>query len=166
MTRDWSETARTAQRALGSNKYCWIGATIGIVSMVAFNWIHTVPPQNLHIHWWLRDVIQFDWLSSFGDLLSREVPGMLLFLLGTILAFVTFLSGIVQGLGIAWFLASYHPGNGISGWNTHFELGFYLALASVFIVLMGWGLRLSRGPVRMNISRLAALSPRLGLFAR
>lgn len=163
LTRNWRRAVGTAWRAFGSNKYCWIGATIGMASIFLFDWIHLTDPVRTHwpfaLQYWAPDPY-----VDFSDLIGR--PGAFIFLVGTVLACVSYLGGLVQTAGFALILVYKES---VGHWpyaNSHLELGFYLALVSVFFVLVGWGLRLKNGQVRAYHSRLAAMSPRLGLFAR
>jgi len=156
-------------RTLGSNRCCWIGAALGVVSMTAFNWIHVVRTplpqwvleQPAPFACWLW---RYDPFHGFVDLLGD--PGTILFLVGTALAFVTFLGGIAQSMGMAWFLFDKLWLNGYTPSIWHFELGVGLALVSTFIVLLGLATQLDRFSFGPGGNRIATMSARLQIYAR
>jgi len=156
---------------MGPNIFCLVGGVIGIISMLGFTWVHAVAPDvPILVPRGSPELVDMvnaafaDRVLDFGSLFGA--PGMLLFLIGTGISFATSAAGFVQGAGLAVFLStfpqeSYAP----AYWDVHLELGFFLATVSTLMVLIGLGFKTVRGVPRVYHSRLAALSPRLSLFA-
>ncbi len=144
-----------------------IGAAIGVLSMLGFSWIHLYDPLSFprtSPELVMRLFGDPNW--NFGKILAEAMPGAYLFLAGTILACATYLGGFIQALGFTTIFMARGPSNlGVYA-NAHFDIGFYIALASVSVVMASWGARLSAGQVNAYHSRLAALSPRLAMWAR
>ncbi len=169
MAVDWRRSLVGAWRLFRPNGCCWAGATIGLVSML-FTWMHVerlVPLSPINLP---ASVLMppFDPNVSFMEMLGAGSPGPVLFLTGTVLAYLTYFGGVLQATGLAvTFLAA---GSGLhvpyatyfpySYTYFYFEFGFYLALFATFVVITGIGISVRNSRAVANYRRLA-YSPRL-----
>jgi len=156
------------------NPQCSIGASIGLFS-IACTWIVIKYPA-----WVLQPAggpFRLSFLNPTKNLIeivSLADPTTqffcMLFVLGTAFALLSPLGGIPQSIGILGFILSYHyyvSGLGWAPWISPFphsslELGYYLGLASMVIVITsaGGAIRSANNgrPVR-TLSRFAAVIP-------
>ena len=153
------------------NRYSWVGAAMGLFSVFFLTWI-CVPP------WWqgwswspeayeaLKWNLLFHTNWSYADLVihapvALHLP-LFLFLIGTVMAFVTPLGGIFQIGGLAGFTGMFIS-HVYYGYYWYFDAGFYVALISAAFVILAWRMRsdyaLGNRTVR-NTSRVAAILPR------
>ena len=154
------------------NRYSWVGAALGMISVFFLTWIH-VPPSWYKIGRSLSpgayDIVKWtlpfhvNW--SYADLLVHGAVALhlplLLFLLGTVIAFITPLGGILQIGGLAGFASSFiYPI--YDGFDWYFDFGFYVALFSAAFVMLAWRMRTdyaSGNRTVRNTGRVAALLP-------
>lgn len=172
--------AREIKSLFKLSRYSWIGASIGVVSILFFTWIYV--PHN----WWigrgiseevanqLRWTFPFHAQWSFADLLVHGAPEisvpLLFFLIGTIVAFVTPMGGVIQAGSLAAYMGGYISQifvrsymSNYAGYGVYLGVGSLLALVSVYCVLSAW--RISADyPLRnmklRSTARLVALLPR------
>jgi len=155
------------------NRYSWVGAALGMISVLFLTWIYVPPTWMLGrsltpaaydiVKWTLP--FHSDW--SYADLLVHGAVALhlplLLFLIGTVMAFVTPLGGILQIGGLAWFASSFI--NPIyDGFDWYFDMGFYVALFSSAFVMCAWRMRTDHAldnRAVLNIGRVAAIQPHI-----
>jgi len=157
------------------NRYSCVGAALGMISVFFLTWIRVPEETRVFIgrqtfsqgalellKWTLP--FHFNW--GFADLVIHgavvwHLP-LLVFLLGTVMAFVTPLGGIFQIGGLAAFTITFIFPTSI-GFRWYLDVGFYVALFSAAFVMLAWRMRadyaLGNRTVR-NTSRVAAILPR------
>ena len=142
-----------------------VGASIGVLSMTVMTWgsyeVWRVSPD-------FRSAGIVTEHLSFIDLLTISEPAIIIaltaFLIGTILSFFMPAFGLLQGLGIMGFIVNWHSavGDYTRFSEPEFGLGYYLAVGSTMIVLVGckatYGRTFGSRPVPTML-RIAALSP-------
>jgi len=157
------------------NRYSWVGAALGMISIFFLTWVHVLPmprfvvgrsisPGALDLVKW---TLPFHVNWSYADLLvhgaiALHLP-LLLFLIGTVMAFVTPLGGILQIGGLAWFASSFI--NPIyDGFDWYFDMGFYVALLSAAFMMLTWRMRTDHAlgnRAVLNTGRVAAIQPHI-----
>lgn len=151
------------------NRYSWVGAALGMISVFFLTWIYVpnfggisfshVVPEGLkwalpfHANWSFADLV-------IHGAVALHLP-LLLFLLGTVMAFVTPLGGIFQIGGLVAFTGTFIS-QIYDGFDWYFDVGFYVALISTVFVMLAWRMRsdyaLGNRTVR-DTSRVAAILP-------
>lgn len=152
------------------NRCAWVGAALGLISIFFLTWIHVPRLWFFSIGFSIPHgaewAVLFHSNWSYADLIihgnvALHLP-LLLFLLGTVMAFATPLGGIFQIGGLAAFTGTFFSLN-YDGFDWFFDVGFYVALFSAAFVMLAWPMRsdyaLGNRTVR-NTSRVAAILPR------
>jgi len=131
------------------NLFCIAGAMIGVIAIFS-RWVGN----------WLIDLNLLDVMNlsdSAGGASNYYLPG-LVFIIGTLIAFLSPLGGFLQIIGAPWFIvvwANRHEGEVLS------SIGAYLGIASAIVVLVSMvrplGPGLMTGPFTVR-NRLSVFS--------